>query len=120
MMNVTTTTLPLSVSEETSLVQQSATPASQEVFQFSLVIWALTVSVGVVGNALLCVTIGSSPSLRTAMNVYVFGIGLVDLLTCALFLPLRMATESMARGGQGKSYLFVWLVGRFLNVLVSN
>ncbi|GFR83495.1 protein CBR-SER-1 [Elysia marginata] len=75
---------------------------SLQVFLFSVVTWAVTMLVGVVGNAVLCVTIGSTPSLRTAMNTYVFGIGLVDLLTCSLLLPLRMAVERMARDGQGE------------------
>ncbi|RUS78242.1 hypothetical protein EGW08_014011 [Elysia chlorotica] len=86
--------------DDIPLVETIPITASIEVFQFSLVVWAVTAAVGVVSNTLMCVTIGCSPSLRTAMNTYVFSIGLVDLLTCALLLPLRMTVETMARDGE--------------------
>ncbi|GFN84544.1 protein cln8 [Plakobranchus ocellatus] len=100
MHNITTTTSLTDVTDNSLSPQLYPTAPSGEVFQFSLVVWSVTVSVGVVGNVLLCLTIGCTPSLRTAMNTYVFAIGVVDFLTCAMLLPLRIAIEKAARKGQ--------------------
>lgn len=81
---------------------------SRGVEYFTVVVSILTIAVGVVANIMMCLTIAVSASLRTAMNTYVLSIGLVDLLTSALLLPLRVVLDRKLfySEGENMSHMF--------------
>ncbi|XP_005099639.1 uncharacterized protein LOC101846655 [Aplysia californica] len=74
----------------TASVTQRELPTCHDLVPVTVVLWALTMLVGGVGNIALSLTIGYSASLMTAMNMYVLTIALGDIVASVVIIPLRV------------------------------
>ena len=73
----------------TSTLEITSPSRSALVASFSL--YVLPLVVGIAGNAGIVHIIVSHKSLRTGANAYIANMAALDLLACALLVPLRMA-----------------------------
>lgn len=55
-----------------------------------VVIYAVVLSFGVLGNGLVFVTVASAPRMRTATNIFIANLALADCFVCAFDLPLNL------------------------------